>query len=227
MTKKQTVKSAAKPQPPSLPPESPRRFTPLHIAAAVLVVGAIAAFVVMRSGAVQPSAPPESSVQPQASTPAQAAPVSTQAQTPPVQTASNVPTEVPPAAALGPHKQANLPPLHFPGYAPTRPPEVIKAVYQFAAEHPEILSYVPCYCGCEHSGHRGNEDCFVKARSADGDVVEWEDHGMECAVCIDVAQRSMQMYTSGASVRDIRAAIEKEWNPRSPTHTPTPAPPPR
>jgi hypothetical protein len=102
-----------------------------------------------------------------------------------------------------------------------------RAVYQFAAEHPEILSYVPCYCGCEHSGHRGNEDCFVKARSADGDVVEWEDHGMECAVCIDVAQRSMQMYTSGASVRDIRAAIEKEWNPRSPTHTPTPAPPPR
>ena len=178
MTKKHTVKSAAKPQPPSLPPESPRRFTPLHIAAAVLVVGAIAAFVVMRSGAVQPSAPPESSVQPQASTPAQAAPVSTPAQTPPVQTASNVPTEVPPAAALGPHKQANLPPLHFPGYAPTRPPEVIKAVYQFAAEHPEILSYVPCYCGCERSGHRGNEDCFVTARNAKGDVTEWEPHGM-------------------------------------------------
>ena len=28
---------------------------------------------------------------------------------------------------------------------------------RFAAEHPEILSYVPCFCGCERAGHRGNE----------------------------------------------------------------------
>ena len=52
------------------------------------------------------------------------------------------------------------------------------AVYKFAAEHPEVLSYVPCYCGCEQSGHRGNEDCFVAARNGKGDVTEWEPHGM-------------------------------------------------
>ena len=106
-----------------------------------------------------------------------------------------------------------------------RPPEVVKAAYKFAAEHPEVLSYVPCFCGCEHQGHRGNEDCFVKARDINGDVVQWEDHGMECAVCLDVATRSLQMYTSGASVTDIRAAIEKEFTPLTTNHTPTPEPP--
>jgi hypothetical protein len=115
--------------------------------------------------------------------------------------------------------------LPYSGNAPPRSPEVVTAAYQFAAEHPEILSYVPCFCGCEHGGHRGNADCFVKARDAKGDVVAWDEHGMECAVCIDVANRSRQMYASGASVRDIRAAIDKEFVPKFPSQTPTPRPP--
>jgi hypothetical protein len=129
------------------------------------------------------------------------------------------------AAKLGPHKQATLPPIPFQGYAPPRPYEVVTAAYQFAAEHPEILSYVPCFCGCERSGHTGNSDCFVKSRAANGDVVDWDEHGVECAVCIDVANRSRQLHSSGASVRDIRAAIDKEFGPLSSVHTPTPHPP--
>src|SRR6266849_8022999 len=115
---------------------------------------------------------------------------------------------------LGPHKQVNLPPMPFGPRDPLpRPPQVVAQIFQFAAEHPEVLTYVPCFCGCEHMGHKGNEDCFVKARDINGDVVQWEDHGMECAVCLDVATRSRQLYTSGASVADIRAAIEKEFTP--------------
>ncbi len=52
-------------------------------------------------------------------------------------------------AGLKPHAQANLPPLQFPGYQMPRSTEVVTAAYKFAAEHPEILSYVPCFCGCE------------------------------------------------------------------------------
>jgi len=104
-------------------------------------------------------------------------------------------------------------------------PTVI-AAFQFAAEHPEVLSYVPCFCGCQNLGHRGNDDCFVKSRDKNGDVVEWEEHGMECAVCIDVATKARQMYSSGASVADIRATVEKEYSPKSfPSITPTPKPP--
>jgi hypothetical protein len=129
------------------------------------------------------------------------------------------------SAAFGPHKQASFPPIPFRGYAPPRSPEVVTAAFQFAAEHPEITSYVPCFCGCQHSGHKGNTDCFVRSRAANGDVIEWEEHGVECAVCIDVATRSRQMHASGASVQDIRAAIEKEFAPSFPTMTPTPKPP--
>lgn len=128
-------------------------------------------------------------------------------------------------AALGPHTQANLPPIPFRGYAPPRPPDVITAAYQFAAEHPEISSYVPCFCGCQQGGHKGNHDCFVRSRAANGDVIEWEEHGLECAVCIDVATRSRQLLASGASATDIRAAIEREFLPSASTMTPTPKPP--
>jgi len=132
-----------------------------------------------------------------------------------------------PTKPLGPHKQANLPPLPFGPRDPLpRPPQVVAQVFQFAAEHPEVLAYVPCFCGCDHMGHKGNDDCFVKARNANGDVVQWEPHGTECQVCIDVGQQAMQMYSSGASVRDIRNAIEKKYAGQYQNHTPTPQPPP-
>jgi hypothetical protein len=129
------------------------------------------------------------------------------------------------AAKLGPRKHTSLPPIPFQGYAPPRSHEVITAAYRFAADHPEILSYVPCFCGCEHSGHSGNADCFVKQRDPNGDVVAWDEHGVECAVCIDVANRSRQMFESGASVRDIRAAIDKEFGSVYPGKMQTPRPP--
>jgi hypothetical protein len=127
--------------------------------------------------------------------------------------------------ALGPHKQASYPPVPYQEFAPPRPIATVNAAFQFAAEHPEVLSYVPCFCGCEHGGHRGNEDCFVRARAQNGDVTEWEPHGVECAVCIDVATRARQMYASGASVTQIRAAVEKEFKATYPSMTPTPVPP--
>ena len=128
------------------------------------------------------------------------------------------------AAKLGPHPQAVLPPLPFQAYAPPRPMDTVREVYRFAAEHPEVLSYVPCFCGCERGGHKGNDDCFVKTRNAQGDVTEWEPHGLDCAVCIDVANEAMQMTRSGASVTDIRSVIEKKWNRPGSGHTPTPMP---
>jgi hypothetical protein len=67
----------------------------------------------------------------------------------------------------------------------------------------------------------------VARRDGAGDVVEWEPHGLDCAVCLDVARDAQQMYSSGASVRDIRAAIEKKWSGAAArgTHTHTPEPP--
>jgi hypothetical protein len=143
----------------------------------------------------------------------------------PSTSAADVPQRPPIASDLKPHPQANLPALQFPGYQMPRSADVVTAAYKFAAEHPEVLSYVPCFCGCERSGHRGNEDCFVKSRDVNGDVVEWEEHGMDCAVCIDVATRAKALFTQGKSVEDIRSTIDKEWSGRAQTHTPTPEAP--
>jgi hypothetical protein len=53
----------------------------------------------------------------------------------------------------------------------------VRAVYEFAARRPDVLRYVPCFCGCERNGHQDNEDCFVASRAADGRP-EWDRHGL-------------------------------------------------
>ena len=82
-----------------------------------------------------------------------------------------------PATPSAAARKLTFPPIPNPGFAPGRPVDQTRAVYQFAAEHPEVLKYVPCYCGCETSGHPHNESCFVKRRDAQGNVVEWDTHG--------------------------------------------------
>jgi hypothetical protein len=104
---------------------------------------------------------------------------------------------------------------------------VVRETYDFAAQHPEILKYVPCYCGCGSQGHKANESCFVARRDARGNVLEWDTHGFGCTICIDVGRKAMQMYMSGADVHSIRAAIEREYAQNSDGRTPTPAPPPK
>lgn len=123
-----------------------------------------------------------------------------------------------------PDPGAPMPPLPLVANMVPRSPEVIRDAYTFAAHRPDVLEYVPCFCGCETAGHSGNADCFVDSRNADGSVREWDTHGMACTICIDVARDAMQLHTSGATVQDIRAAIETKYA-RFPSQTPTPTPP--
>jgi hypothetical protein len=120
-----------------------------------------------------------------------------------------------------------MPLIELGGFEPPRPMAVLKDAHVFTADHPEVASYIPCYCGCGASGHKNNADCFVGARDKEGRVTAWVPHGAACAVCIDIAVESMRMRNSGASVAAIRDQIQKEYRPHFPsTETPTPAPPP-
>jgi hypothetical protein len=47
----------------------------------------------------------------------------------------------------------------------------IREAYAYAARRPASLRYIPCYCGCGASGHRDNQDCYVKTFANDGWVV--------------------------------------------------------
>jgi hypothetical protein len=211
-------KPSKKTTPPQQPPAPAGRGKAPFVIGAVAIVGIVlAAYTFMQTERAEPAAST-------ASTPAAEGPGAAPAGV--VADPAAVPAA--PTVALTAHPQKTFPPLELPGYPLGRSPEVITAAYMFAAEHPEVLTYVPCFCGCERSGHRGNEDCFVKSRAANGDVSQWEPHGMECNVCVDVATQAKQMFASGASVRDIRAAVEQKWASQAAqmhTHTPTPQPP--
>lgn len=117
-----------------------------------------------------------------------------------------------------------LPPLPNPGYAPARPMAVTRQAYEFAAKNPDVIRYVPCYCGCERNGHHSNESCFVKSRDAKGSVV-WDAHGWGCTICIDVAVEAARMHALGANASSIRAAIDRKYASQFPSSTPTPRPP--
>ncbi len=56
----------------------------------------------------------------------------------------------------------NLDGVEFPAEMEEADPEILEA-YVFAAKHPEVLRYMPCYCGCEHprTAHENNYDCFI------------------------------------------------------------------
>ena len=122
-------------------------------------------------------------------------------------------------------KQVKQPPLEIPPYQMPRPNDVIRATYKFAAEHPEVLSYMPCYCSCEMMGHKSNADCFVKTRAANGDVTAWQDHGMVCPMCLGVGEWAMRQHASGKSVQEIRASVEERYGKITEFRTPTPNPP--
>jgi hypothetical protein len=134
-----------------------------------------------------------------------------------------IPPRPKPGAPHGPG--FDMPLIELGGYAPSRPMDVLKDAHMFAADHPEVASYVPCYCGCGSAGHKNNADCFVKGRDPEGRVTEWEPHGVACAVCIDIAVDSMKMKNSGASVMAIRKKVQNDYRPNFPnSETPTPAP---
>lgn len=49
--------------------------------------------------------------------------------------------------------------------------------YAFAAEHSEVLDYMPCYCGCyENDGHINNTNCFID--STDGNIAKLDNMGL-------------------------------------------------
>jgi len=61
------------------------------------------------------------------------------------------------------------------GFA-NHPFELVRAAYAFAARRPDIVQYLPCYCGCEKEGHQSLQFCFVKKRTASG-IAQWDGMG--------------------------------------------------
>ncbi|MBI4301994.1 MAG: hypothetical protein HY664_05270 [Chloroflexi bacterium] len=65
--------------------------------------------------------------------------------------------------------------VKYPDYVLSAPARV-KEAYEFAVTNPEVLAYMPCYCGCGDAGHTSNKDCYIKEAKGDGTFV-FDSHG--------------------------------------------------
>lgn len=73
----------------------------------------------------------------------------------------------------------------------------VKEVYEMAAQIPDVLDGIYCYCDCsKHSGHRSLLTCFQ------------DDHGAACDVCLVEAALAYRMTSEGKSLKEIRKAVD-------------------
>ncbi len=85
-------------------------------------------------------------------------------------------------------------------------PGDIASHYEFASEHRDLFSMIPCYCGCEATlDHRHLYDCFVRP---DGG---WESHASGCSVCIDESKMARRLLQTGAHPEEIRDTIVAQY----------------
>ena len=52
----------------------------------------------------------------------------------------------------------------------TSAPAHVRAAYDYAVGHPEVLSQVTCFCGCMDGDHKSNLDCFIDGVTPKGEV---------------------------------------------------------
>jgi hypothetical protein len=92
--------------------------------------------------------------------------------------------------------------------------------YRFAVDRPDVMKWMVCYCGCgDHAGHKSALNCFIK----DGGG-EFDAHGADCVMCVNIALDAKAMTAEGRSLKDIRAYIDGKYGAIGPG-TDTPLPP--
>jgi Protein of unknown function with PCYCGC motif len=108
-------------------------------------------------------------------------------------------------------------------------PEYVKALpaawqeaYAYALARPDVLQWLPCYCGCVAMDHRSNLDCFFQRREVAG-TFDYEEHASYCDICVQTANLASAMLRDGSTIVQIRAAVDDQFGGRAPgTNTPLP-----
>jgi hypothetical protein len=98
-------------------------------------------------------------------------------------------------------------------------PVVVQEAYRFAAANPDILTHIPCYCGCGSMGHTSNYACYVAGAAPDGGLT-FDPHALGCSICVDITQDVMRMQTQGKDLDAIRATIDATYSRYGPSNMP-------
>jgi hypothetical protein len=97
-----------------------------------------------------------------------------------------------------------------------------EAAYHYALFNPQLVQWMPCYCGCAAMDHRSNLDCYIKP-TTDGQIT-FEEHASYCDVCVQITLKTKELMAQGASLGGARAAIDALFAGNVPG-TPTEVPP--
>ena len=98
-------------------------------------------------------------------------------------------------------------------------PPVVRGAYAFAASHPEVLTQIPCYCGCGTIGHTSNYACYVSDVDGAG-AFTYDLHAVGCSICVDITRDTMRMLDEGSSVAQARAQIDATYSAFGPSNMP-------
>ena len=96
-------------------------------------------------------------------------------------------------------------------------PLAVKEAYRFAIANPDVLTQLPCYCGCGAMGHTSNYSCYVQGKNPDGSLI-FEDHALGCSICVDITQDAMRMLDQGKSLPEIRAYVDRTYSRFGPSN---------
>jgi len=100
----------------------------------------------------------------------------------------------------------------------------VQEAYAYALERPDVIEWLPCYCGCAAMDHRSNLDCFFKPRGP-GEGIAFEEHASYCDICVQTALTAKQVMAKGRSLPEIRATIDAMYAAKGVPGTPTDLPP--
>lgn len=98
-------------------------------------------------------------------------------------------------------------------------PATVKQAYQFAVANPDVLTQLPCYCGCGGMGHTSNYSCYVADVDAGG-TPAFDGHALGCSICVDITQDAMRMLDEGNSLGEIRAYVDQTYSRFGPSNMP-------
>lgn len=99
-----------------------------------------------------------------------------------------------------------------------------QAAYAYALARPDVLQWLPCYCGCGGMGHKNNLDCFFQRREVKGTYL-YEEHASYCDICVETANIADAMLRDGKTMTQIRDAVDAKYGGGEVPGTDTPRPP--
>jgi hypothetical protein len=94
-----------------------------------------------------------------------------------------------------------------------------EAAYHYAILHPQIVKWMPCYCGCGAMRHDSNLDCYLRPGEA-----TYEEHASFCDICVQITLKTRDLVNQGKTLKEIRAIVDTTWGGSVPG-TPTALPP--